>query len=230
MSNKRNQELLDSMITRAGYQLLEDEAKRADTHQEAADIDTAALDRRMDKVIARTQRQQRRIKTRKVLVRAAAAVLVVMVAYGIAVASSDAFRVQIFGMSYKADEISASIDFDSDEESGEHSGLVYVAPTYIPNGYELAELTKESHQMNTRYVDADGSEIIITQKQRNASFSIDVDAQKKYEVTIRGREAFVTESEGLNILVASTKEYTFMIQSPADVGELIKVMDSLLAQ
>jgi len=227
-------QLLNKLIQSAGYQLLEEDAVRAPAAQDTADMDTAALDEGFSSVLRRCRRKERLRKARKITLRISAVVLALIVAFGIAMASSEALRVKILNLLYHDNEVSAEIDFVTEEIEGEttkSNGVFLISvfePTYMTEGFLLTEGYERPLGTTYKYQDADGNELIISQSGPNASVSIDSEDRDLYEIEIEGRIALISEGEGWNILVYASEETVFKIRGNVSVGELGKVLRGLI--
>jgi len=230
MGNKHDEEFFDSVIKRAGFCILEAAVNELPSKDEAAENvgDMSDLDGRMNRIFNREQARARWRKARNIALKAAVAILAVIVVSCVAVASSEALRVQVLNMFLSSNDGYTEITFSEDEQGQMPGDTVYAI--YVPQGFELVESREMPNMYVVVYRNQAEDRIIVERFGINTQFSVDNERHENKEITIAGIPAFASEGEGESSLIFHSDSYAFHIGGDIVLEECIKMAESLLQQ
>lgn len=230
MGNKHDEEFFDSVIKRAGFCILENAADDLPPKDEAAVNmgDMRGLDARMNKIFKREQSRARWRKARKIALRTAAAILAVIVVSGVAVASSEALRIQVLNMFLSTNDVSTEISFSGGTQEASPGDTFDLM--YVPKGFEMVESREMPNLHVVIYRNQAEDRIIVERSGIGTQFSVDNERHENKEITIAGTPVFASEGEGGSSLIFHSDSYAFHIFGDIVLEECIKMAESLLQQ
>lgn len=172
---------------------------------------------------------------KRVITYVAAAIILVTLLVGGAIAVSDEFRVEVINFLMEMDDEKATFQFVSEEESDTFSILPTPASdsempdievAWMAEGFIRATPEKDQFHSSIEYVDADGDTIIITvHRGTNVSYGYDIeDADYITACEVQERSALLVEKEELtSIAWADEKEgLMFCVESLTEDASVLK--------
>ena len=135
--------------------------------------------------------------------------LAVSILFSSTMIASAEFRKAVYKMVFTREQEYTLIQFDSRTDMEFVNSEVYdwehaFAPTVMPSGYTVSEVNREITLYTVTYLNADGGDIIFTQRYTKGSGRIKVDtenAQLVQNVFVNDSEGLLVSKNGLNLLV-----------------------------
>lgn len=189
---------------------------------------TLRLIRKHERRAARAERPRRIPRTLTV---AAAAVLILCLSLGTALAVSPALRVQIMRLLYNVTPEYTEVRFVPDEAASfdvpaEWTGLYY--PAFIPEGYELDGIAGSERIPKAIYTAADDRSIVFIEHSLDGESNINSEGYTVEEVEINGAKGIISHKAGYSIIVWSNTEKAFTLSITEDYDIALAVARSLV--
>lgn len=188
--------------------------------------------RRFNRKMAALLKHERRTPTMRMVVKqmktaAAVFVIVLSMAFG-TVMSVEAYRIRFFEFVTTVWEELTSIVIGS-EDNADHDTLSPIAPTYIPEGFEVAYQQSDSYENTTLYLHEDGFEIHYAQRLTTQSeFIFDTEGVEPNKILIDTQDVYVISNKGITQLYWTDKFYVYSLISRIDDIELQKMAESII--
>lgn len=189
---------------------------------------TAQFEKKMRKLIGKTNRKYIQIFGHRV--RRAAAVAVLVIALSSGVMSVEAARVKIFEIITTVYEEFTSIVFQSSQNT-DSDVLVPIEPTYIPNGFTVYEHHRTEDDMILIYTNSDNTEVCYLQKVLELGETIiDTEGATQKVVKIGAQEVNIVQKNSHTTLYWMDDYNYYTIISTVNGDELLKMAESVIKQ
>lgn len=172
---------------------------------------TKDTDKKIQKALNDSTKGIKRKRHRKVLIRVASVILVLLACVSVATLSVKGFREKIWEFLTNIGNPSYSLFVSSgDDDANKLSAYEgqYI-PTWIPDGYEISQVNNSSYAKAITFKNSDGKTISYSEHTKNndAQFYIDKESSDSYEVsTVNGREIIVASKDGVVTLVVKESD------------------------
>lgn len=168
----------------------------------------------------------------KTVNRAAAAVLAVTITFSVAMLSVQAFRVRVFNLLIDMEDKYTSFQLREDNpDDGEDLTINWTdayIPTYIPDGYEISDVTNLSSIKGITYNNAEGNVILYKEFSSNTNVAVDSeDASRVETIEINGRTGTLIVKNSLVSVVWEMDGKLFLIQADTSVDETVKIAEGI---
>ncbi len=220
-----NDDIFIALFRKGAYEYLEDGLP--ESHSGSGDTLSDGSEKSIMRLI---KKELRREKTRKAVskfAKVAAIFVIVLAVCTVTVVSVEAFRVPVFNLFIKDNDESTDISVGKEDPAHISTQENANAPIYIPAGYELSSTEEYADITKHIYTNADGGYIIIGKYGLGSYIGFDTEDAENKKVDINGYEALYSIKKGLIFLSFRTEEYAYLIDSSADVSEVIKIAESI---
>lgn len=236
---KYKEGLEDNFLTHIGYeytQLICDELDREEDQWKSTEI-PESLDQwfedfqKLEK--KRRERADRRLKLLRFSRRAAIIFLCLIGLNYILIKNVDAYRVQWRNTVTHIQKKFTQYDFVDDKADmqgyipKDWAGRYYL--TYLPEGYQLSDTSKQDKVAVITYTNPSGEPIIFYQYGQNVSVRVDTENGEITDLNINGdEEAFCLKKEDIVLVNWRQEDFTFQINAmKISQSEIIKMAESV---
>jgi hypothetical protein len=193
-----------------------------------------AFSRRFNRRMKTLLKYERRSPRTRVFYRhlktAAAMLLVVLTLSFGTVMSVEAYRVRFFNIVTEVWEELTSIVVSSDENA-DLDKLIPISPTYIPDGYKVAESNSNQYENTVIYTDDAGNEIYYAQNLLTQGEEIrDTENAEISTVTLDGQKVMVVKNKGVTQIYWNDRACAFSLISNIGEEELLHMAKAVINQ
>lgn len=164
--------------------------------------------------------------------RVASIVVVLLVSAAIVTASVEALRTPV--VQFFAEVYERFTQIFVADDTADLPAAVELEPhalTYIPEGYELEICTDTNTTYKEVYVNNNGQRIIITQKlTNNFDLTIDTENIECTQIRIGSYDGVTYTNKEKTFVIVMASDYMYSVSASIDVGELIKIAESIAKQ
>ncbi len=191
--------------------LKEIEESKGDPHF----ANTKDSDKKIQKALSDSTKGINRKRRKKVMIRVASVILVLLACVSVATLSVKGFREKIWEFLTNIGNPSYSLFVSSgDDDTNKLSAYEgqYI-PTWIPDGYEVSSVGNNAYHKSIDFKNSNGKTISYSEhpKSNDAQFYIDKESSDSYEVsTVNDRETIIASKNGVITLIV--KETDAIIQ------------------
>ncbi|WP_313343026.1 DUF4367 domain-containing protein [Sedimentibacter sp.] len=188
---------------------------------------SAEFNKKMNRLIKKANIKYVNIDKFRVRRSIVAASLVIIIAA--ASMSVEALRLPVIKLTEKIYAEFSEILFDNEEdiEVPKMIEAVYV-PSYMPEGYELVEESKDMKLMHFLvYSNEKGQLIMVDQYTLGVSMAVDTEGITSEEITIKEKSGIIYTKNGLTTIIINDNNYVHMISGYESREEIIKIAESL---
>jgi len=226
-----NKELIDTVIKYAAAREVEDiAAEYAEGVSFPAHAFSKDFNRKMKSFFAKKQRKEKGRRTGKWLLRACAAMFILIVVAAVTIYSVDAFRVPV--LNFLREVTNKEITYYS-TDTVDYSGFedqihgLYV-PRYIPTGYELSDLKKDYDVvLEYKNTQIKSKVIKLVYIKGNSTTSIDNEGVRQENIQVNGEKAELLIGDKLNYLIFKYDKQTFLLTADLSKEEMVKIAESM---
>lgn len=179
--------------------------------------------------------KRNKLNARKYLKVAALVIIIVTTSFTVLAVNVDAFRIRIFDFLFESNEDFTRIEpVEQNTSTGEIKKALpvewsdYFCPSYLPEGYLLAETESIANIKTIYYQDSSQNVLSLTQGPADsADIYVDNDDVEKGEVSINGTQAYWTLKHGQLNLIWNHNSYRLMLYAPVELEEMVKIAKNL---
>lgn len=232
MNSELNDRIFDAMLEVACKEIMDERLAEWDAANTEPHEFSPEFEKKMKKTIRSYSHRLRMKSLKKALKRVAIVIVCIMVSGFIFTMSVQALRARFFNTIVEVTEKYIGFTFKSSDDQPPKD---MIRPEYIANGYSEIEVEDSLSGVNIYYANEAGEEIRFHQVEKNESFRMAIDnehslppyylhyndiAVQVYEKNIDGYSSF---------LIWESTDTFYMIAGPADISELCKMVESILA-
>jgi len=144
-----------------------------------------------------------------------------------------AFRLSVLNFLISIEPKYTSYELQDDDQSGDNEKLIvnwtnsYV-PGYMPEGYEVTEMSSSGSLKKIVLENADSCRIIYTEYESESSLSIDTeDASLIKTIMINGHDGTVSTKDSTTTIVWKMDGHLFVVQGQISTDEAIKIAENV---
>lgn len=160
--------------------------------------------------------------------KAAVVVLAIFLTFSSMMVTVQAFRLSVLNFLISIEPKYTSYELQDDDQSGDNEKLIvnwtnsYV-PSYMPEGYEVTEMSSSDSLKKVILENADSSSIIYTEYESDSSLSIDTeDASLIETIKINGHDGTLSEKGSITTVVWKMDGHLFVVQGQISTDEATK--------
>lgn len=169
----------------------------------------------------------------------AALLLLIFVVLSISICSVEAIRIKVLNLIINMQAEYTEIRLDNGKDNKNIIGNnLYInwdnayAPTYIPDGYSIRNLTNNKNMKVIEYSNENGGIIFFQQLDEKSSANIDTeDADKIEKIMVQGNEGLLINKNGLISVIWNKDSFIFMLNAQTDhlqKEDVVKIAESVL--
>ncbi|MGS0763627.1 DUF4367 domain-containing protein [Syntrophomonas curvata] len=194
---------------------------------------TQKFSQQLDAQLKKSQVYGKRRRIRQTLNRVAVAMLIMLVILGTTVMTVEAVRVRVlnFLMDIQQEYTSFQLkDSSSDSEGGSATldwRQAYV-PTYIPEGFEVRDISDGKLIKTIEFQNPQGSIITYTELSEGTKPTVDTENASAFEaVSINGHEGALVVKNSLVTIIWAMEDRMFMIRGEIEKDMVIKMAEGV---
>jgi hypothetical protein len=172
----------------------------------------------------------------KYLNKIAVFLIIVTVLLSVSIFTVEGVRIKVLNLIMNIQNGYTEIRLDNDKENKNIIGNnLYInwdnayAPTYIPNGYSIRNLTNNKNLKAIEYANKNGETILFQQLDEKGSANIDTeDADKVEKIVIQGCDGLLVNKDGLITVIWNAE--SFILNTPTDNlqnEDVVKIAESV---
>ena len=230
---KANEEITEAILEYAAACHVDNIAEEIDEKNIDDVYYPTELDENMKKLITSYKNRNKRKELwktgRKIFTKVAVFLFVTILGISILAVSVEAIRIKLYNLAVEVMDEFTSVEIVENVESANNYYDIYM-PTYIPEGYRLADLRNYSDVAIVQYIHDEGDTILFEQCIKGQSnLRIDTENAESRKIKIKGNksEAFIVNKNRMVALVWHDNEMMFTLAGTIDEKELIKIAESL---
>lgn len=165
--------------------------------------------------------------------KAAVAVLAIFFTFSSMMVTVQAFRLSVLNFLISIEPKYTSYELQDDNQSGDNEKLIvnwtnsYV-PGYMPEGYEVTEMSSSDSLKKIVLENADSTKIIYTEYESDSSLSVDTeDASLIETIKINGHDGTLSEKDLTTTVVWKMAGHLFVVQGQISTDEAIKIAENV---
>jgi len=229
--NSRKEAIFEALLKIAANESLLREAEALPSSEELGELykPSAAMDKKIRKMIARAERAKKRKIIFKTAQTITAVFAVVLILSSVALLSIEASRNYIFNTIIEWQESHTSFEFSQDDNSNTFDKYPF---SYIPEGFTLQNSSENENMKALFFSDESGQQIVFQQTLAESSI-LDVDNENKHYriVNINGMDVYLFESTSKgddNILIWQEDDIAFELISSININQLIEIAENVI--
>lgn len=184
------------------------------------------FNKKIENMITRAIRKEKKKHRVKRIPRIAAVVIAVIVICSITVMSVEAFRVPFLNLFVNTEEEITDIEYEEDQASDEGSSQSDLFG-YIPDGYELTVEDVQEQAATFIYFNENEEKLLIRRYYGEGSSGIDTENADYNEISINDYQGFYSTKHGITTLVFTKNGYAYFIQAYIDLSEIVKIAENI---
>ena len=227
-----NDEAFDELIRYAATRQLEKIADEVPTDEELAVKFTFSsnFEEKMQRLFLQQRKIERNARLRKVAIKIAAVILVILAVSTATVMTVDAWRVRVLNFISEINERSTTIYIDGGEVDYDRF-LTEVRemylPTYLPGEYTAESIEKVGSYYLVTYTNNMGNVFLVQSLPSGFSVGIDSENAITEQILVNGELAQYFLKNNIGNLMFKYEENAFLISGPLVKDELIKIAESM---
>jgi hypothetical protein len=223
--------LYDEIYKYAAAQRMDELAGEYPSDDELGDIKLSPqFKKKMGRYFKRLRRQNNRSRNRKIALRIAAGIIVLLLVSTTVVFSVEAFRLPVLNLLRNIGKESTTIyvkegDADYSSVADKIHGLYL--PSYIPDSYSIKVIINSANNKRVTYEDTANRSINFMYLLYNTTLGIDSENAQEKQVPVNGEDAQLYIKGDYGTLIFSFKDQQFVLQGHLSEQEIIKMAESL---
>lgn len=200
--------------------LKEIEESKGDPHF----ANTKDSDKKIQKALSDSTKGIKRKRRKKLLIRVASVILVLLACVSVATLSVKGFREKIWEFLTNIGNPSYSL-FVSSGDDGTNKLSAYEGqyiPTWIPDGYEVTSVSNNTYYKTIKLKNSDGKTISYSEhsKSNDVKFNLDKESCDSYEAsTVNGRKTIIATKDGIiTLLIKENDAIIYVTFNDTDIN------------
>lgn len=181
---------------------------------------------KMQEFFERERKDKTKIRRKVYFKRIAVSFIAVIAISNIAISNVSAWRVRFMNFITETTQHYTNFKFNDDNLNKDSYKFDDVTLRYIPKGFLLENNKKTGNNITIRFNKTDEYFDLRT-KDIKGSLSIDTEDAYVKELIIKGRKAFYSENDYINILVWNDGEIMYILTGNIEENELIKIAENI---
>lgn len=207
------------------YYKLRDDETIVNPNQEELDKRILGMIKEYEK---KGKREQKQRLIKKVILKAAVFIAVLMVGFAVTFSTVEAFRITVLNFITEQKEKFSLISLSENNSSDvptELNGKYY--PHYLPSGYEIKSTFITDMGVEISYINKNKERINYSYFGKDTTAGIDTENRIETSVRINELNGNIYSKDGHRILVFKSDEYIFVIDGIITQEEIIKIAESV---
>lgn len=165
-------------------------------------------------------------------------VLISFVVFGLTIVNVDAARTKLLNMILKIEDEYTPIELQNNKNGNVLNNSIYInwenayAPTYIPNGYTIHNISNSGSMRFIEYhnksSDMDNQTIVYMQMPVESRGVVDTEDAKVTNIKIHGSDGIVIEKDELVSVIWHNDDFLFDLSGYEAKSEILKIAESVL--
>lgn len=215
---------LEDHVLQTGSQLRkkDDLQENGDLHQFSSDFE-----KRFDTIRRKSQNKQKKQIHKRLYMRIAACMLLVVGVGAVTIASVDAFRIPFMSFFLSIGQESAEMVGDEENHIPVSEQYINSYPTYIPEGFYMVAYTEYDNGYSASYQSESMQYFQLDCYESSKTFSFDAENSDVEEIMIQNSEAAVSVRDGRAVITWPTVDYNYILAGDLPKDEALKVLNSV---
>lgn len=233
--NSFNDEYGEILLRKAAILLSEEDKKTYDKLRDDETIvnpNQEGLDKKILGMIKKYEKKEKRKRKlrliKKVTLKAAVLIAVLMVGFAVTFSTVEAFRVTVINFIIEQKEKFSLISLSENNNISVPTELdEKYYPHYLPKGYEINSTFTNDSGVEISYINKNNEIINYSYFDKNTKAGIDTENTTETSVFINGIKGSIFSKNRYRTLVFKLDEYIFIIEGHIEQEEIIKIAESI---